>query len=144
MSKTKVTIIPKEGSSVFIGDISYVMSEETNSNWESHEYADGPFAFKDLHYGAFSTAYGDGQYSSSLGDYSVDTGTIGFIESGLFSDDYAKSIHLGLLVEDAEKINFEVSDGYFEISIFYRNGEKVHYDIETGDEEFEDFDEDQF
>lgn len=124
----------QDGEIVYIGDISYVMSEETNSNWASNGYTDGYFEFKGSKYGAFSTAYGDGHYVSSLGNFSVDSGTIGFIKSDLFSKDHLDNVSLGSLIKNAKRIDFDIKEGYFKIIIEYNNGEIVEHEINTDDD----------
>lgn len=101
----------------YIGDLCYVMHPEWDECCElffppGHppRGVEGEFVLKDgRRFASFSTAYGDGTYSSNIGTrHSVDAGIIGCIcVDDIRDDEYDNIEELGAFIEFTEP--FEVS-----------------------------------
>jgi hypothetical protein len=102
----------------YIGDLCYVMHDEWKEVCDlfyppgvSGRGVEGEFALKDgRRFASFSTAYGDGEYRSSVNTlHSVDSGSIGCIRVEDIRDNtYSDIEHLGAVVDFPEP--FEVSE----------------------------------
>jgi hypothetical protein len=104
----------------YIGDLCYVMhpewSECCDLFFPSHHQprgVEGEFVLKDgRRFASFSTAYGDGTYTSNIGtEHSVDSGSIGCIRAEDIRDTEYDSVtieQLGAFVDFPEP--FEVSN----------------------------------
>ena len=103
--------------SYYIGDLCYVMHPEWSECCELFFPAnhpprgvEGEFTLKDgRRFASFSTAYGDGTYSSNMSTvHSVDSGSIGCIRvEDIRDDEYDNIEELGAIVEFDQP--FEVS-----------------------------------
>jgi len=101
----------------YIGDLCYVMHPEWDEVCELFfppgapgRGVEGEFTLKDgRRYASFSTAYGDGTYSSNVGtSHSVDSGSIGCIRVEDIRDtEYDNIEELGAIIEFKQP--FEVS-----------------------------------
>ena len=136
MTKVVGEISYKNG--VFLGDVSYVLSQDVYAEIYKPDHK--------AHYGLVhdpasghdfmvaGTAYGDGCYRDQYGNqYSVDAGNIGIVPTELVDpekiDVFAQLGHdlfidLGLYIEGPGTVFFEAQDGIFDIR--FQNGKHIH------------------
>ena len=128
----------------YIGDLCYVMHPEWGECCElffppgyTGRGAEGEFVLKDgRRFASFSTAYGDGTYSSNMTTvHSVDSGSIGCIRAeDIRDDEYDNIEELGAFVEFTEPFEVSASAGILKFG---------HIEIDTAEgseEEYECFD----
>ncbi len=119
----------------YVGDLCYVMHD----CWDEvcGQSIEGQYKLKDgRSYAIHRTAYGDGLYSSNIGEkFSVDSGTIGCIPIKDILDDVKlqEILYLGAIVYFPYSFDTENQQGLIKIG---------HITIDTGYDEFEEFDED--
>lgn len=125
----KGTITSEKG--FYIGDICYVLADKLyHGVWGKNGYTDGECADPEtgLKFAVASTAYGDGEYEGSDGNYyGVDAGVIGIVPLELVEK--KGGLKLGSVHECAGSAEMSAEGGCFVFTL--PNGEEIV--ILTGD-----------
>ena len=132
----------------YIGDLCYVMHPEWDECCELFFPAnhpprgvEGEFTLKDgRRFASFSTAYGDGMYSSNTGsEHVVDSGSIGCIRVEDIRDDTDNNIQaLGAIVEFTTPFEVSANNGilrFGQVEIDTAEGSAYSYEEEEEENE---------
>lgn len=134
-----------EPGTYFIGDISYVMSQENYEIWtDEHICEPGMFYIASHPFAVGSTYCGDGDYDSSLDiSFPVDAGVIGVVPKALWDKDFNINCNTydtdepcGLIVEVSTILTFDFDDG-----VFWIDYDNTSFTIDTKNENCDDDDE---
>ncbi len=123
----------------YVGDLCYVMHPQWDEFCEltisQHEVSDGEFTLANGTKFSFrGTAYGDGCYEDQFGgSYPVDAGLIGCILVDDINDPEA-DLEAGQIIEFTSPFETSYEDGVIYIG---------HLRINTGDEEYDEYEEDE-
>jgi hypothetical protein len=112
----KMTIHTFEPGRYWVGDISYVVSDEMYEHWLHEEGAqDGGFKYDGKDYAVHETQVGDGCFSSSIEDveFPVDAGIIGVVPLSFVDGSKMSYFNFGHVLEAHDKFTFSFDEGTF-------------------------------
>lgn len=131
----------KSTQGFYIGDICYVLDEETYSDFwgQEKQYDDGIHHLpgSDLAFAVASTAYGDGDYRDNKGhEYLVDAGIIGLVPLELVK----KETSGGHIFPGAGTAHFDAENGQYTITL--PGGTQITIDTDIYEDDDDDWEDD--
>ena len=133
---------------LFIGDICYALEDDVYyTEWGTkHNFQDGLITTENnLQFAVAGTYFGDGlYYDEYFNEYPVDAGVIGVVDLRLATKYNQEELNkLGLVIPEANKVEFDVNEGIFYITAYKNNEEIKNITIDTfGNDEWDDEEDD--
>lgn len=124
--------VVKSNKGIYIGDISYVMEDETYSEvWgDRYGYEDGIFEVEEgVNFAVFGTIYGDGVFKDVDEDYEfcVDAGVLGVVPMELIDQEKVEDAEmLGLFLDkEVKSVEVAYNNGYYEFDLLDKKGKFI-------------------